>query len=147
VKDLLLSLPSYTALSQRGRDLLRILLDKAKNCLRDDTRSGTPSLKTTRFFLDLASFLAVVKRVALPADLLRFYCQCLGKMNLSSLPRDDHLYFIQQTTEALAASEEEQRKHSDRTDSTQLSTFQEQVVTASPTIIHASNVTLCSHIC
>lgn len=142
MKDLLLSLPSYTAVSRRGHDLLQVLLDKAKICFPDDTRSGTPSLKTTRFFLDLASFLAVRKQVAPPADLLRFYCQYLGKMNLSSLPRDDHLYFIQHTAETLAASEAEYLKHSDKLSATQLSTFREQIVTASPTIIQASIISL-----
>ena len=61
-------------------------------------------------------------------------------MNLSSLPPDDHLYFIQETAEALAASEDEQCKHSDKNNTTQLSTFQEQVATASPIMISASTV-------
>jgi hypothetical protein len=140
VKDLLLSLPSYKVLSPRGQKLLQVLLDKAKGCLRDDTRSGAPSLKTTRFFLDLASFLTVEKRVASPAELLRFNCQCLGKMTLSGLPQDDYIYFIQSTAQALSASEEVHREHPDSNTDVQLASLREQVATTSPTLVNVSGM-------
>lgn len=138
VKDLLLSLPSYKVLSFQGNKLLQVLLDKAKISLRDDTRSGAPSLKTTRFFLDLTSFVAVEKRVASPADLLRFNCQCLGKMTLSGLPQDDYVYFIQSTAEALSASEDVHRHHPDLINSAQITSLREQVATASASMIQVS---------
>ena len=140
VKDLFLSLPSFKVLSLRGQKLLQVLLDKAKGSLRDDTRSGAPSLKTTRFFLDLASFLAVEKRVASPADLLRFNCQCLGKMTLSGLPQDDYVYFILSTAEALAASEDVHRKHPDSINNVQLGSLREQVATTSPILLNVSEI-------
>jgi hypothetical protein len=138
VKDLLLSLPSYKVLSPQGQKLLHVLLDKAKGCLREDTRSGVPSLKTTRFFLDLASFLTVEKRVASPAELLRFNCQCLGKMTLSGLPQDDYIYFIQSTAQALSASEEVHWEYPESNTDAQLASLREQVTTTSPTLINVS---------
>jgi hypothetical protein len=127
-------------MSPQGNRLLQVLLDKAKGSLRDDTRSGPPSLKTTRFFLDLASFLTVEKQVASPAELLRFNCQCLGKMALSGFPQGDYLYFIQSTAEALAASEDVHRKHPDSINAVQLTSLREQVATSSPNLINVSEM-------
>jgi hypothetical protein len=143
VKDLLMSLPSFKVPSSQGHRLLQVLLDRAKVSLRDDTRSGAPSLKTTRCFLDLASFVAVEKRVTSPADLLRFNCQCLGKMTLSALPQDDYVYFVQSTAEALAATEDVHRQYPDLINSALLASLREQVVTASSTIINVGEVNLC----
>lgn len=140
MKDLLLGLPSFSSIPSRGNDLLRVILDKAKSTLHNDTRSGTASLKTTRFFFDLASSLAVEKAIASPVDLLRFYCRSLSKISLSGLPKDDYVYFIARVAETLGATEDE-LKHPDVITKSQWDILREQVVTLTPTMVNVTRAT------
>ena len=109
VRDILLSLPSFSKSSSRGEELLETLLEEAKTLLRidlphDDSRS---SLRRTRGYLDLAYLVAVDKQVAHPSQLLRFYCANLvSKITLARLNEDLQVYVLTSITEILSACED-----------------------------------------
>ncbi|KAI0784717.1 hypothetical protein C8Q75DRAFT_724050 [Abortiporus biennis] len=92
VKDVLLSLPSFSRFSTRGSELLDTLLTTAKVSLKADLASqpDTPSpLPQTLPLLNLASYIALEKRVAYPVPLLRFYCSNLiSKMTFIRLTEE-----------------------------------------------------------
>lgn len=140
MNDLLLALPSYSATSQRGHELLKILLDKADISLREEARSAMPSLKTSRPLLDSAFSVAVRRQAAPPADLLRFHCQLFERADLSKWPQSDRVYLIERTVETLAACEDEHTRHSSSSKA-QISALREQFVTISPTVLEVSENT------
>lgn len=134
VNNLLVPLPSYTHTSQRGNELLRVLLEKVEISLQNDTLADPPSLKRVRPTLELASSLSTTKRVASPAELLQFYTQLSEKMDLAKLSQDDYLYFLEQTAQALAAAEEENRAKPDA----HLPGLRNQVINFVPTALSVS---------
>lgn len=134
MNNLLIPLPSYTHTSQRGNELLKVLLEKAEVSLRDDTLADRPSLKRTRPTLELASSLSTTKRLASPTELLHFYTQSSGTLDLAKLSEDDYIYFVEQTAQALAAAEEENRTKPDA----QLAGLRDRVITFVPTALNVS---------
>ncbi|CAL1706135.1 unnamed protein product [Somion occarium] len=70
VRDILLSLPTFSRHSSRGQELLDIIVRRAQVMLKDDFVAG--SLAHTWYYLELATFLSLEKQVAHPAYFLRF---------------------------------------------------------------------------
>lgn len=134
VNDLLLPLPSYTQLSERGSGLLQAVLDRARVSLHEGSRTPLPSVKQARRFLDLAAIIAVEKRVASPADLLHFYCQFIEKTSLAKLSQEDCIYLIQHIAHALAASEQVHQKLPNKITNAQIATLRDQAVNILPTL-------------
>ncbi|KAI0364432.1 hypothetical protein BV20DRAFT_859949 [Pilatotrama ljubarskyi] len=109
VKDILASLPSFRPPSLRGRELLDLLLSQVRAALKTDLPSGAEKgfLQHSRYYLDLASYVAVDRRLAHPSHLLRFYYTNLTtKLVLSRLSEEDQAYVIRRVAEAFAASED-----------------------------------------
>ncbi|KAI0769397.1 hypothetical protein BD413DRAFT_83385 [Trametes elegans] len=112
VKDILASLPSFKPPSLRGKELLDVLLAQARATLKTDLPSGgeTGSLRNTRYYLDLASFVAVDRRMAHPSILLRFYYTHLTpKLVLVRLHEGDRAYVIRRVVETFAIVDESTR--------------------------------------
>ncbi|KAH9916838.1 uncharacterized protein B0H18DRAFT_1036990 [Fomitopsis serialis] len=106
-KDVLLSLPSFKPSSPRGKQLLDAVLEKAKGSLKTDllaAEAHTP-LTNSRYYLDLASIIAVQKRVAHPSHLLRFYftSQLAAKPTLLRLTEDAQAFVLSNVADTLAA--------------------------------------------
>ncbi|TCD61380.1 hypothetical protein EIP91_008534 [Steccherinum ochraceum] len=108
VKDLLLSLKSFSEHSNRGEQLLEIVLETAKSSLKAELASGITrtSISNTTYFLELASHLAVENHVAQPKQLARFYCSsAISKMTLVRLSDDAKAFVLSQVSHALLACE------------------------------------------
>ena len=73
-------------------------------------------------------------RVASPTELLQFFTQFSEKMDLAILSQDEYLYFVEQTAQALAAAEEENRTMPDA----HLSGLRNQVINFVPTALNVS---------
>ncbi|CDO78097.1 hypothetical protein BN946_scf184634.g3 [Trametes cinnabarina] len=109
VKDILAALPSFRSLSLRGRELLDVVLSQARATLKADLPSGVEngSLQETRYYLELSRFIAVERRLAPPAQLLRFYYTNLTpKLILGRLSDENQAYIIRNVAETFAASDE-----------------------------------------
>ncbi|KAL6303506.1 hypothetical protein BKA93DRAFT_734804 [Sparassis latifolia] len=109
VKEILLSVASFKPLSSRGRDLLDVVLDRAKSELKTDLPPGSDhlSLEHSRYFLDLASFISVEKRLAHPSHLVRFYYTSLvPKMVLLRLTEHAQSFIISNVANTLSACED-----------------------------------------
>ncbi|KZT71675.1 hypothetical protein DAEQUDRAFT_723739 [Daedalea quercina L-15889] len=107
VKDVLLTLPSFKPNSPRGKQLLDVVLEKAKATLKVDlafTDAQTP-LTYSRYYLELASFIVVQKRVAHPSHLLRFYLlsQLSSKVTLLRLNEEAQAFALSSVADVLAA--------------------------------------------
>ncbi|KAI9061682.1 hypothetical protein FKP32DRAFT_1612897 [Trametes sanguinea] len=108
VKDILAALPSFRPPSSRGRELLDVILAQARATLKVDLPSGAEigSLQETRYYLDLATFVAVERRLTPPTQLLRFYFTNLTpKLVLGRLSEEDQAYVIRKVAEIFAASD------------------------------------------
>lgn len=136
VKDLLLALPCYKPHSSRGRELLLVLLEKAKESLRTDLQSGKQStLPMTRPYLDLAALIVNDKRVAPSIELLWFYCTSLmGISTLREMSLDAQIYVISNLAETLQTCEGDPKAP----DGPQLPSIRRQLVDASPIILQVS---------
>ncbi|KAI0358737.1 hypothetical protein OH77DRAFT_1494335 [Trametes cingulata] len=109
VKDILAVLPSFRPPSTRGQELLDLLLSQARAALKADLPSGVEkgSLESSRYYLELASFVAVDRRLAHPSQLLRFYYTNLTtKLVLSRLSEEDQAYVICRVADVFVASDE-----------------------------------------
>lgn len=109
VKDLLLSLTSFSRLSERGEQLLEVVLDAAKSSLKTELASGIPQppLPNTTFFLDLAYFIVHESHVASPKALLQFYCtSVVSKLTLMKLPDDAKSRVITHIADLLSSCDE-----------------------------------------
>ncbi|KAH7925612.1 hypothetical protein BV22DRAFT_1104816 [Leucogyrophana mollusca] len=132
VKDILLSLPCYRLNSPRGSELLDALLQKIKGPLRERA-TDTKILQAIEFYLTLADFVAVERRVASPAELLRFYCTSLtGKLVLQRFPREGQVALVSHIADALSACGDESRVRPQVCSPDQFSLLQRQVVDACP---------------
>ncbi|OSD04110.1 hypothetical protein PYCCODRAFT_1364979 [Trametes coccinea BRFM310] len=109
VKDILAALPSFKPPSSRGRELLDVILAQARATLKVDLPSGaeTGSLQETRYYLDIATFVTVDRRLSSPTQLLRFYYTNLTpKLVLGRLSEEDQAYVIRRVAETFAACDE-----------------------------------------
>lgn len=109
VKDILLSMQSFKQSSPRSKQLLDVVLDRAKASLKLDPQSGADkaSLEHTRPYLDLASYITVERRVAHPSHLLRFYLvNLMPKTTMWKLSSDAQGFVISGFAASLAACEE-----------------------------------------
>ncbi|KAK7692179.1 hypothetical protein QCA50_003802 [Cerrena zonata] len=94
VKNILLSLPTFSQYSSRGKELLDVILTEAKAVLKEDVPAS--NLAHTRYFLELASFVAVEKQVAHPALLLRFLqANLVPKLPGNRLSEEDSLFVFE----------------------------------------------------
>ncbi|TFY56680.1 hypothetical protein EVJ58_g7487 [Rhodofomes roseus] len=109
VKDILLSLPSFKPSSPRGKQLLDAVLEKAKASLKADLlpSDAQSPLTDSRYYLELASYIAVQKRVAHPSHLLRFHftSQLAAKATLLGLTEDARAFVISSVGDILDACE------------------------------------------
>ncbi|KAI0948946.1 hypothetical protein AcW1_008681 [Taiwanofungus camphoratus] len=109
VKEILLSLPSFKPFSDRGKQLLGVVIDRAKSTIKTDLPPGSErsSLENTRYYLDLASFIVVDKCLTQPSQLLRFYFTSLmPKMIFLRLNEDAQTLVMSNTAALLSASEQ-----------------------------------------
>ncbi|GJJ06193.1 hypothetical protein Clacol_000382 [Clathrus columnatus] len=113
VKNLLLPLRSFSSQSEQGDDLLRVLLDKTKSIYTElKTRPGPFSLDPVKPYLSLLDLIAIVKQVANPAPLLRFYSLSLiGKMALQKLEIESQIDIIHRLSGILDICEEQRLKN------------------------------------
>ncbi|KAJ3538874.1 hypothetical protein NM688_g6450 [Phlebia brevispora] len=104
VKDIVLSLPSYSRYSQHGDELLDIVLVEAKASVKSEELS--PQTKT-RQYLSLAAYLAIEKRVARPTNLLQFYCQNFAsRIVLLKFTEEMRVFVIENFANALSSLQE-----------------------------------------
>lgn len=105
----MLTLPSFKANSPRGKQLLDAVLEKTKESLKIDLSPNNTQLPLThsRYYLELASFIAVQKRVAHPSHLLRFYFshQLASKPTLIRLVQDAQAFVLSSAADILEACE------------------------------------------
>lgn len=109
VKDIVVSLPSFTPYSCRGKELLDILLNQVRVAVKSDLPSdaGQGSYNPLRCYLELASFVAVERRLAHPSHLLRFYYTTLvDGLDLTRLSEEGRCSVIRDVARTLAACEE-----------------------------------------
>ncbi|KAI0779607.1 hypothetical protein C8Q74DRAFT_1199239 [Fomes fomentarius] len=109
VKDILVALPTFKSSAPRGKELFNIILGQVHVALKIDLHPGleNASLSTSRYYLDLAFFVAVEKRLAHPSDLLRFfYASLTPKLVLVRLCEEYQAYVISSVARTIAASEE-----------------------------------------
>ena len=109
VEDIVISLPSFTPHSSRGKELLDILLTQARAALKSDIPSdaGRGSLISSGCYLDLAFSITVERRLAHPSHLLRFYhTTLLEKQHLSRLSEEEQSNVIRNVARILAACED-----------------------------------------
>lgn len=104
-----MTLPSFKPNSPRGKQLLDAVLEKAKESLKADLNlENTQSpLTHSRYHLELASFIAVQKRVAHSSHLLRFYFsyQLASKHTLVRLSPDAQAFVLSSIADVLDACE------------------------------------------
>lgn len=137
IKDLLLMMPCYIPGSARGMDLLHVLIDKARSSLNVKS-NDLGSIKTIDFYISLAHFVAIQKRVASPVVLLRFYCTSLmGKPVLQRFSPEEQLVLAGRVVEALEACEDESRLRPQICSHEQLSFLRRQVVDGAPNLLEA----------
>ncbi|KAH9949030.1 hypothetical protein B0H21DRAFT_689040 [Amylocystis lapponica] len=130
VKDILLSMASFKPLCSRGKQLLDIVLDRARATLKTDLQPGSEnsSLGHARYYLQLASFIAVDRRVGHPLHLLRFYVSSLmSKMTLLRLTEDARYFVISHIANILTACEEAEQA-AESADSTESGQLRRQVI-------------------
>ena len=109
VEDIVVSLPSFTPYSSRGKELLDVLLTQARAAVKADISSdvGQSSLISSGCYLDLAFFITVERRLAYPSHLLRFYHTILlESQHLSRLSQEEQSNVIRKVARTLAACEE-----------------------------------------
>ena len=85
------------------------MLAQARATLKSDLPPGSEhgSLQNTRYYLDLASFIATDRRFAHPSHLLRFYYTNLTpKLVLVRLPEEDQAYVIRRVAETFTACDD-----------------------------------------
>ncbi|KAG2154442.1 uncharacterized protein EDB93DRAFT_1223283 [Suillus bovinus] len=137
IKDLLLMMPCYGPGSSRGMDLLHVLIDKARSSLNVKS-NDLGSIKTIDFYISLAHFVAIQKRVASPVVLLRFYCTYLmGKPVLQRFSPEEQLVLAGRVVEALEACEEESHLRPQICSHEQFSFLRRQVVDGAPNLLEA----------
>lgn len=75
MKDILLSLPSYTLSSERSVELLKTILDEAETCYKIELgqKSENATLTRTRHLLELAHYVAIDKDLANPVSIIHFW--------------------------------------------------------------------------
>nr|VWP02470.1 Homocitrate synthase [Ganoderma boninense] len=105
IKDIIVSLPSFTTYSPRGKELLDILLTQARAFFKSEIPG---SFTSSCCYLDLASFVTVERRLAHPSHLLRFYYAVLveGLLDLARLSDGERSNVIRNVACTLAACED-----------------------------------------
>lgn len=132
-------MPCYIPGSARGMDLLHVLIDKARSSLNVKS-NDLGSIKTIDFYISLAHFVAIQKRVASPVVLLRFYCTSLmGKPVLQRFSPEEQLVLAGRVVEALEACEDENHLRPQICSHEQLSFLRRQVVDGAPNLLEASH--------
>lgn len=137
VKELLLPLRSFTSLSECGNGLLRVLLDKTQAIYTKlKAQPGLLSLDPVKPYLSLLDFVSIIKRVAHPAPLLRFYSLSLiGKMALQKLDVESQVDIIHRLSSVLDICEEQRVKDKDGESAQDLLNLRNMVVDASPHLL------------
>jgi len=133
-------LESFASRTENGDALLSVLLDKAKvtfNKLK--SQPGSISLAPVKPYLSLLEYVAVHKKVANPAPLLRFYSMTLiGKMALQKLDQPSQIDIVQRLADILAVCEEQRQKEVQTQSSQELTMLRNMVVDACPHLLEVS---------
>lgn len=109
MKDILLSLPSFGRYSKPGDELLDSILAEAKATFKTESPSeGEVSpLTRTRYYLDLAAYIAIEKHAATPTNLLRFYCSTFAsRITLMRVAEEMRVFVIDNFANSLSALQE-----------------------------------------
>ena len=132
-------MPCYTPGSARGMDLLHVLIDKARSSLNVKS-NDLGSIKTIDFYISLAHFVAIERRVASPVVLLRFYCtSLLGKPVLQRFSPEEQIVLTGRVVEALKACEDESRVRPQLCSHDQFSLLRRLVIDGAPNLLEASH--------
>jgi hypothetical protein len=134
VKDILVSLPVLKEPdSARGSGLLKSMLEEARSAFRNDFRPGnSASFAPTRLYINLAKHLVLKEKLALPTELLQFFCaSMIGKMTLQKFSADDRVSIISDTAEMLTACCEDVRCRGSK----EFLSSQRQIVDACPILL------------
>jgi hypothetical protein len=119
-------------------DLLHVLIDKARSSLNVKS-NDLGSIKTIDFYISLAHFVAIERRVASPVVLLRFYCtSLLGKPVLQRFSPEEQLVLAGRVVEALKACEDESRARPQICSHDQFSLLRRLVIDGTPNLLEAS---------
>lgn len=106
VKDILLSLPSYTSGSKRSVELLQATLAEAEACYKTELgeQSENATLSRTRHLVELATFVAVEKNLASPAPITHFWSpDKITKMTLQRFSEQFQLFAFDSFVSAFSA--------------------------------------------
>ncbi|PIL36299.1 hypothetical protein GSI_01962 [Ganoderma sinense ZZ0214-1] len=110
VKDIIVSLPSFTPYSSRGKELLDILLTQVRALLKSEIPfdAGLGLFTSLHYYLDLASFVTVERQLVHPSHLLSFYYAVLveGLLDLTHLSEGEQSNVICHIARTLAACED-----------------------------------------
>lgn len=134
---MLLPLRSFTSQSEYGDELLQVLLDKTKAIYAElKAQPGLLSLESVKPYLSLLDLIAIIKKIANPAPLLRFYSLSLiGKMALQKLDVESQMDIIYRLSGILDICEENRFKDRNSESSQDLLTLRNMVVDASPHLL------------
>ena len=106
VKDIIASLPSFKPPSSRGKELLDILLAHVRAAFASDIHSDAKGGSSShwRYYLDLASFVTLEKRLVHPSHLLEFYhATFVQKRTVERLPEQHQAYVMSEVAHILSA--------------------------------------------
>ena len=132
-------MPCYGPGFARGMDLLHVLIDKARSSLNVKS-NDLGSIKTIDFYISMAHFVAIEKRVASPIVLLRFYCTSLmGKPALQRFSAEEQFVLAGRVVQALKACEDESRVRPQICSREQFSLLRRLVVDGAPNLLEASH--------
>lgn len=134
VKDLLMPLESFVSRGAFGDEVLSVLLDKARATYTAiKSQPGPISLKPVEPYLSLLEYVAVEKKAASIAPLLRFYSTTLiGKIALEKLDQASQIDIVERVAVILAVSELQREKEPALESSSELAVLRNTVVTACP---------------
>lgn len=108
VKDILLSLPQFGRYCAPGDKLLHVILAGAKATTRIEARATqVPSPKRTEYYLNLAAYISIERRVARPTILVQFYLDTFASLiSLSTFPEESRVFIVDRFADALAGLQE-----------------------------------------
>ena len=133
---MLVSLPLFREPnSTRGNELLKSILEEARSSFRNDFRPGnSASFASTRLYISLAKHIVLKEELALPTELLQFFCfSMIGKMTLQKFSAEDRVLVISDTAEMLTVCYEDIRCR----DWKEFLSSQRQIVDACPILLEA----------
>ena len=109
IKDILLALPSFGRYSQKGDNLLDVIIEEAKSSYKIEhaAESDILPLSRTRYYLNLAAYISTEKRAARPTNLLQLYCSTfVSRIVMLKLSPDALLNITENFANVLAALQE-----------------------------------------